>query len=671
MTYEVYINEQLIEIDNPKLIGFTFQVGSIFNPETRSGNLSNQFRAPKTQRNNIVLKNLSNINSDTNFPYEKITAKVVQNGIEIVPNGFALIDSTDDNYYYINIYSGNVSFFDLIKGLNVSDLDFDDLNHVYGGGTIKTIWEGNLGYNYPIIEWGQEATPILENNQILHAEDLIPCLNLKTTVDRTLARLQYNLKGTFKDSNEFAKMVVTPQNFGISDDDAEELDGYAKLTTLFYHDTGYVTDDTEVEIPLTFGFFSQPNFSGQNYTPTNDIWGRVFFHCDLTPKLYFDDYYSFDVTLRAEVYEDGNLIGSSSLFRNIPVNYFAPKFTLNAYSPFMYLRSASVYSFKVFSKVKTYYLGSPYVVDSRTEWYSGNTFQIENYTIPFNCTSNFNVEVKRVLSYGNIIPMSLLYNIPLDSIFRDIMNMYCLVMQTNEVTKEISLNKLNVITDNIPINENWSSKLDPSKKINVNYKVGNYGQSNILQYKETSDVPKEMGKGELLVSNVNLPKEKKLIEVSASAATTKTAINNHLVPKVPIKTTRVEALKDVNHRYFMIDKISQSGEFRFAFNESLETTFATDNFPLAYFQKTGKTDSLDFPSLITANYGTLQGMLDKTKVVSAYFRLTEIDVVNIDFTIPIYLDINTGTTSINGYFYINKISNFKVDSSTLCELIRL
>src|SRR3989304_7038416 len=139
MTYEVYINDKMIEISNPKMIGLTFQVGSIFDISGRSGNLSNKFKVPFTLINQQVLGNLSNINADNNLPYQRNTAKIVQNGIEIVPNGFAIIDSTSDGYD-IAIYSGNVSFFDLIKDLNVNRLDWTDSNHSYDTATIKSSW---------------------------------------------------------------------------------------------------------------------------------------------------------------------------------------------------------------------------------------------------------------------------------------------------------------------------------------------------------------------------------------------------------------------------------------------------------------------------------------------------------------------------------------------------
>ena len=88
-------------------------------------------------------------------------------------------------------------------------------------------------------------------------------------------------------------------------------------------------------------------------------------------------------------------------------------------------------------------------------------------------------------------------------------------------------------------------------------------------------------------------------------------------------------------------------------------------------QKDGKTDSLDFPSLINENYNVLMGIMEQVKFISAAFKLNEVDIANLDFTIPIYLDVHYSEININGYFYINKISNFKKNSDTKVDLIRL
>ena len=412
---------------------------------------------------------------------------------------------------------------------------------------------------------------------------------------------------------------------------------------------------------MTFDNFSDASFSTNEYVPSEQFFGYLVF----TSSFYFlsdgGGQANQNFTFRTAFFKDGLEVGTISTTANNYTSGVHKKFILStAYGSGSILSPLSTYSVKCYvtmnSGTDTYYVtntNSPYVF----------------------ATNTFSVVRNRTYVYGSAILLNSLYDVLFSSIFRDLCNMYCLVIQTNEITKEVRLSKLNEIFDNISYSENWSSKIDLSKKISVKYNVGNYAQKNHLKYNEGLKY-----NGFLTVSNVNLTPEKTIVTTFVKEPDGGKNIFDSLeVPIIHGKESKFEpAIKMVN-RFLLMDKKTTPTSFDWFYStEELggvdpDTYVSTtvNGLGLCYFKKSSETDSLDFPSLITANYGTLQGMLDKTKVVSAYFRLTEIDVVNIDFTIPIYLDINTGTTSINGYFYINKISNFKVDSSTLVELIRL
>jgi len=75
-----------------------------------------------------------------------------------------------------------------------------------------------------------------------------------------------------------------------------------------------------------------------------------------------------------------------------------------------------------------------------------------------------------------------------------------------------------------------------------------------------------------------------------------------------------------------------------------------------------------FEDLKNAHYTALIESLNQAKVLKADFNLNATDINNLDFTIPIYLDVPS--ESINGYFYLNKIENYK-GNITKCEIIRL
>jgi hypothetical protein len=98
------------------------------------------------------------------------------------------------------------------------------------------------------------------------------------------------------------------------------------------------------------------------------------------------------------------------------------------------------------------------------------------------------------------------------------------------------------------------------------------------------------------------------------------------------------------------------------------TTNVTTNLPVTWFIRTDKTYNLGFAnSLIPSYYNTLQRVLDRTKIVNVNVRLTPLDINQLDFLKPVYID------KFNSYFYISKISGFdstKVDSVEV-ELVKL
>jgi len=644
MTYEVYINEQLIEISNPKLIGLNYQVGSIFLIDSRSGNLSNQFKVPKTQRNNIVLGNLSNINSVNNLPYEQIKAKIVQNGIEIVPNGFALIESTDDNYN-ITIYSGNTSFFDLIKNKNINELDLSDCEHDYNITDILASYTSDK-YVYPVVDFGKDSIFLLDGVQ--EATAFTPCLFIGDVMNRSANEVGYSIKGDFKDSEAFDELIITPNNWGLTASQVNELSGVATFTTP--NSTPTTTTITagsgtvEITIPYTFTNIDNPLFTGQDYDPNEEFSGRL----NSWTHFFVLNTGIPQPAIKVIIKKNGVALVGDTSFRGMSLASWG----------YGLLWGEGIDQF--FDPTATY--SCEFIIRfTRT----GVNYDVDYYI----SRASFNVAAYKYIPYGYPVNMADLYNKKLTDLWRDIISMYCLIIQTNDVTKEVSLNYLDSILNNISISENWSNKLDPTKEPKVSYQIPNYAQRNVFTNNPDDDVKVVDITGTINVSNTNLELEKTLVQTTNAYVENGLRNGNQSTPLVPLKLDYLDSFANKKNRYLRLDKKTDFISIQNVTTSEYEEV--EDNIPYCYFKEDGNANSLDFPSLISANYRAVQSMLVQAKVVDAYFRLTEIDIVNLDFTKPVYLDINTGTTSINGYFYINKVSNFKIDSSTLVELIRL
>ncbi|MFD2145481.1 hypothetical protein [Mucilaginibacter antarcticus] len=133
---QLYINDQLVDLSDDAPIALTFQINNLAEVRNQQGNTSNQFKLPLTQNNRRILGFPDDVAFCTQAPYSKYPAKLVQDGLEVIPYGVAELNSVDNSSANITILSGNVDFFDAIEG------------SLYEMGDSKSVWYSPLWKNY-------------------------------------------------------------------------------------------------------------------------------------------------------------------------------------------------------------------------------------------------------------------------------------------------------------------------------------------------------------------------------------------------------------------------------------------------------------------------------------------------------------------------------------------
>jgi hypothetical protein len=236
---------------------------------------------------------------------------------------------------------------------------------------------------------------------------------------------------------------------------------------------------------------------------------------------------------------------------------------------------------------------------------------------------------------------------------KDTLNLRGLVIQTNSYLRTIKINTFDDIKNNKAIAKNWSDKLHSISELS--YTFGNYAQKNWLRFKSLDSVTANLGDSYFEVANVNLAAEKTVVELGHPATEQKAKYLGLNIPKI-------KAL-DVNNEW-------QNPEYRIL-------TLQQKNISIDYtdgvttIKKTSSIPSCKFEGmdvLSSSYYKTIKEILTETKVINAVVKLNGKDIQELDFTIPILLDIPE--LSINNYFYINTISNYK-KGLTNVELVRL
>ncbi len=209
---QLYLNDQLVDLSGDSPIALTFQINDLAEVKNQQGNTSNQFKIPLTQNNRTILGYADDISIETTSsiqtPYTILSARIIQNGIEILPNAIAEINQVDDSTASITILSGNVDFFDALGG-QIADMG-DSTSQWSGYGT-NLPWKPfdhkwNLqnvvasqphtqadGWIYPIVDYGLID---LVNFSQIDVRNQRPGFFIKKAIDLLIQSTGYTAKGS-------------------------------------------------------------------------------------------------------------------------------------------------------------------------------------------------------------------------------------------------------------------------------------------------------------------------------------------------------------------------------------------------------------------------------------------------------------------------------------------
>lgn len=649
MIEELYINDKYIELGEKTKIGLTLQVNDIANISTRNGNFSNEFIVPKTKNNQIALEFSSILNSSSLLPYQQNTARYYQNGIPIVPNGFATITSYDGQYK-IQVVSGNVNPFELMADRTIDQLDLGTNEADWNLTDVVGANANTDGFIFPIINYNGASSSARQ----IDVRRLLPAVWAKTIVDKIFEAIGYTYSGDFK-TEEFANLIVPLQtdtgveNFYIQIDglyaiqpDTSQGD-WVDIKALNYR-------SVDVNNNWQYGGLFSPFASGgtsQGYQFIADTATNHEF-------IVFLPYISTGTGQNIRV-QLAKIVNINGTYTNEVIHEEV-------------VLSGSTGDISFTSNVFLN-INDRVAVIVKTD----DTSNTIIFDVGCNLMINRNQAISHAAFNSTISVNSNLPKIKQSDFVKMVCQKYCLSFQTNENTKNIQFNSFKSISANKSSARNWSNKMDIKQPFSIEYVIGSYAQSNVFQYKTDPTVNDGilLYSGQLLVNNENLPISQTLYESPFAETEMTEALNGLDVPYI----NKYDLISDTFNlptepRLLYLDKQAISGKLKYI--DGVNTPIESDvNIPLCYFALDGKSNLGWNNNLLENNYSELQNVLTNVKKLTGYFKLTAIDISDLDFTIPIFLNVQTPKMQINGYFYLNKVSNFRSDKLTQCELIRL
>jgi len=676
---QLYINNQLADLADDSPIALTFQINNLAEVKNQQGNTSNQFKLPLTQRNRQILGFPDDIAFTTQQPYDNYEAKIVQDGLEIIPNGIAVLNGVEDNSASLTVLSGNVDFFDALSGKLYEMGDeatpyginhpFEPYQHTWNVDNVAASQSHTDGWIWPIVDYGNLVYNAAGNNEV-NVRSLRPGFFIKTAIDLMVASVGYKATGSLLSNPLYPLLIAQFSN------DA------------FNHGTDYQNRPNPTGLLATTGMdFSVYHFTSAGnkgiipFSIINNDDAHQYSNDTFTSKRISN--VNIKVTIPKMKFQgkpdstDGSYM-KISIHRQTTVDDILVEHTLDLSS---FTRVPGTSGGGLFGVGLLGYIEPEnIIVSAQTAMNVGDQISIRYeffkkrpsmFTIYAGAIFEIKPTSEQVL-YGQDVQCERIFpDIAQKDLLKDVLQRFGIVCQTDSNTRSINFASFKDIVGNIPIAENWSGKcLDQGKSIT--FQLGNYAQVNYLKYKEDDAVlPKGFADSQINVKDKTLPASSDLFESQFAPTLNRPYIGNSisLIKMIEDGSTDNDFGIGVSPRILIDKKIdlrNYGGKtIKFTDGNPANDKYVNDYISVPYFYKSGEEYSLLWEDLRKAYYPELEKILQQTKKVVRYFMLNPRDILELDLLIPIYLEQDSA------YYYINKIDSWRKGQPVKVELVKL
>lgn len=673
MNQVIKIGETALDLDSGTVISTTKRVANIGTLE-RQSSFTNKLNLPATAKNLAAIGMVQGSDNSTK-KYIKQLGSVSANGIEIMSAAQFSFESLSERLE-VMINSDNAVFFDLIKKTFLRELDMSALDHLWSKtemiNSIGNTYED--GYIYAIHDSGVQSQFVSSLNCL----GIVPSVFVKYLFQKIGETFGYTFTGDLWNASYFEKLMMPAISCKTGTRNIEELQ-----CSLIMDDPFILT--APVNLWRSTTEFRDWTFSEDlNGGAFVDKWGVV--HLDKGYFLQIPGEYEFtldyeikgtpegigdavDFYLKIVVYEclNGitNVLSQSNIVEHIAdvVTIFTGQIVVTS-------------SFDSYIETTLNPSNNPeqqnfVFAEVQINWsYYGLSIQeVEVINLKLSSTKISNAPVSHFNRLYNI--QESLPNWTCGKFIKEISNLFGIIPIVNEYEKTIRLMLFNELNENKTIAKEWQSKIDLSNEPNYTFKVDGYGQLNTFEY-----LPDSTFGYSINIENESLPKEVDYIKSEFNYSTFSRLLNksfntiflDNYDPSLPL---------DSNYTFQNTIVFNGKPRIAFLFTENTEVIYSAfgeanvtenTNIPFLGFDVQSFQDfNLQWDYLYVQFYQSLfNGITDNILKIELDFRLTEFDLQDFDFSIPIYLE------NPSGFYYVQEIKDFTSSKeSTSVELLRI
>jgi len=676
---QLYLNDQLVDLSDDSPVALTFQINNLADLKNQQGNTSNQFQLPLTQRNRQILGFPDDIAFTTNLPYQKYQARLIQDGLEIIPYGIGTLSGIDQDKANITILSGNVDFFDAIDGKLYDMGDSTSITSNYGQNLVWRQYdhEWNLdnvansqekteGWIWPVVDYG--AISLTDFTAPIDVHYQRPGFFIKTAIDLLLKSADYKGTGSLLADPLYPLMICQFSNGSF-----EHGSDYINQPDVKGCQVVTAQDQTKIHNSVTDGsnrgtieftnIISNPaNYWNNNtYTPTEPIAVDI----KLTiPQLRLQGRATTDDPASLKIYI--TVLDSNSNVDNAPAVF---DFT-NGYTGRVSGDGGKLVAYVIVSNTIISFSTqlSPATAEGIRITYEFLGLSHSQFTLYSGAVLTITPQ-NQAVQYGQTIQCERIFpDISQKDLLKDTLQRFGIICQTDNASKTISFNSLRDIVNNIPIAKDWSNKcVDQGKQ--VAYQLGSYAQINYMQYQDDDNIlPKKFGWSQITIADQTLPATAELF-TSPFAPTLNRPFTGGTIAQIKMIDDTSDS-KDfsisVSPRILIDKKTKLPADKPITFTDGQgHNRVVNDIISTPYFYNDDNSPNLKFDYLRKKYYPELEKILTQTKKIVRYILLTPRDILELDLLIPVYIKQDSA------YYYINKIDSWRKGQPTKVELVKL
>lgn len=616
---EVYINGILLDLDESKSpIQLTYSVNDLAELKDRQAYSSNIFKVPLTYNNRKACGLPDDANLIQITPYRNNAGRIVQGGIEVIANGIAIVQACSD-VIEVQILSGIKGFFDAIGDKKISELDLSAYDHIWNLTNVINSQTATDGYIYPIIDYGQLDDVLKEADARL----LRPATFRKTIIEAIVAEAGYTIIGNALSYPKYLNSIIPFTN-----DKFEHGAGYdaqlATYKTSARNTVDQVTDEADIDTVVvlqddaTSDQYNQWN--GSIFTAGNTYRAKLTFNYTIEQRDTFLGGGNVESYLRIE-----KLIGGvwTTLGYNITTQSTVGGFSREVFRDQTVVATDDMSTGDQYRILHQQHPGANRMISII---YAGAKLTVE--------------PISQDVIYGSEVQLSAtLPDISQTNFFKEFLQNFGLIVVPNNYTKSLELINLEEVYANKPNAIDITDKGFRSVR-DIKYSYGNYGINNYGRYKEDDAVPDGFGDGVMVFDNLTLENEVTLF-TSVFAGTITSSKQGLIFAEIKKIEDRLVSLefKTKTQPRILLD-VKQNAQLRIFDGNGSQVV---NSISLPTF------NGLSYADLFAENYPELQKMLYRPFIVELEMLISEVDLAQLDWRVPLY----DGLTA--SYYYRNSI----------------